>query len=744
MADNIVLEKFLYDLLPLVMSQHSEKDAVESFAKSVKEVFGIDTFNVRRAAIIDMHGGGLYSYVTNTKKPYIDNQLSEYSEFPELIDFKNSGYASCAIMPIMVGGHTTGVLEMLSKMENRFSKDILGSLSIGAAFIGLTLGYYSESVRSKNLATYFDSAFGSHSANFLVSSSGKILKANKTAIGTFGINQTSKPDIKQVLGVDLDEIKKLQTNAPLKIVLNISGERRIFNAYYSAISQSTAYIALTDISDSELLYGISESLDGTGKIAALSLDENFGIIGSFGKLGGLTIDTKELDIRKLRLESTIPAHDYNALKSSLSEKGKAKIKTEITLGGYKEKAYLSVSKTAFGYMCIVLSAELEESVKTLSDNLMDFISVTSDITLIVDQNGIINSANLPAEQLLGYKKEQLLGRDIRSIYYEQDILDRDISYVKNGGKVDGSYVNLKKSNSELMPGTHSLRLFFDGNSYFYAIMIKELQTKRLISDIEMQNKKLESQALNFKRTSELKSQFIYNISHELKTPLTNIKGFAKLMHDGEFGAITDDQKEYINTILDEADRLMVIIMQVLDAAKLEANKVKLDLKEVNLADFANNPSIKALEESAKNKGIEFSWNVDYDVPAITADMNRLIQVFVNLIGNSIKFTESGSIKVHIYKFNRNKITCEVKDTGIGISDDDKKKLFRKFYQASKKGNVKPDGTGTGLGLAITKEIIGLHRGNIRFESEQGKGSKFWFTIPISQNFVSRKKHRDQG
>ena len=142
-----------------------------------------------------------------------------------------------------------------------------------------------------------------------------------------------------------------------------------------------------------------------------------------------------------------------------------------------------------------------------------------------------------------------------------------------------------------------------------------------IGALEGRLKKLESEAA-------LKSQFIYNISHELKTPLTSIKGYSKLLYDGEFGPLNDEQKEYIKTTLGEADRLMLIIQQILDAAKLESDKVKLELKEVDLQNMANNPSIKGLEETARNKGLTFKWQVAYDVPKITADPNRLIQIFV--------------------------------------------------------------------------------------------------------------------
>ncbi|MEM0074526.1 MAG: ATP-binding protein, partial [Candidatus Micrarchaeaceae archaeon] len=142
-----------------------------------------------------------------------------------------------------------------------------------------------------------------------------------------------------------------------------------------------------------------------------------------------------------------------------------------------------------------------------------------------------------------------------------------------------------------------------------------------------------------------------------------------------------------------------------------------------------NPSIKSLAEMAQKKGLAFEWHTDYNVPDTVADPNRVIQVLVNLIGNAIKFTERGSVRVNVFKKGKN-VRVEVIDTGIGISKEDKAKLFRKFFQLQHKGLTKQEGSGTGLGLVIAKEIVNLHGGKIGVVSEQGKGSTFWFTIPI--------------
>jgi signal transduction histidine kinase len=140
--------------------------------------------------------------------------------------------------------------------------------------------------------------------------------------------------------------------------------------------------------------------------------------------------------------------------------------------------------------------------------------------------------------------------------------------------------------------------------------------------------------------------------------------------------------------------------------------------------------------------------VAYDIQnqKIMADPNRLIQIFVNLIGNAIKFTEKGGITVSIArKDKRRNIICNIMDTGIGISEDDRKKLFRrKFFEAPKKGLVQQQGAGTGLGLSITNDLVRLHGGRIGCESTVGKGSTFWFTLPINPRQTKRKEQGGQS
>jgi signal transduction histidine kinase len=258
---------------------------------------------------------------------------------------------------------------------------------------------------------------------------------------------------------------------------------------------------------------------------------------------------------------------------------------------------------------------------------------------------------------------------------------------------------------------------------------------------------------------ELKSHLVYQIANDLRTPLTNIIGFSKLLSGGEFGQLNAEQQSHMASIIDESNRLMDTIMRIREAVQLESNKMPLELTEVNLREMYNDPSIRMLEEVANNKGLGFSWNIDlYDkplfkpnsrgeidiavdadgnislnIPIVKADYGKILQAFVNLIGNSIKFTKSGSITVEIKtkmpkKSRSTFIECSVIDTGIGISDEARHRLFREFYS----NKTKQEGAGIGLGLSLTKRIVELHGGKIGYEPREGGGSRFWFTLPIKR------------
>ncbi len=228
-----------------------------------------------------------------------------------------------------------------------------------------------------------------------------------------------------------------------------------------------------------------------------------------------------------------------------------------------------------------------------------------------------------------------------------------------------------------------------------------------------------------------KGEFLATMSHEIRTPLNGIIPLLDLVMSTK---LAPDQREYISTAFSSAKQLLSIVDDILDFSKLDANKLELENVGLNLKDIVDNVT-RLMSKNAEGKGLRFSAVIDPNVRlAGRGDPTRLRQVLTNLVSNSIKFTERGSVAVQVSKRNETRTHTEllfvVKDTGIGISPEAQAKLFREFSQADT-STTRTFG-GTGLGLSICKRIIELMGGQIGVKSEPGKGSAFWFTVPLGK------------
>jgi len=229
-----------------------------------------------------------------------------------------------------------------------------------------------------------------------------------------------------------------------------------------------------------------------------------------------------------------------------------------------------------------------------------------------------------------------------------------------------------------------------------------------------------------KEIDRMKSEFISVVSHELRTPLTSIKNAVNIILGGTAGEITQNQEKFLSLASRNIDRLAGIINDLLDLSKLEAGKVEMRFQEVDLNEPLDTV-ISSLRPQAENKSITISKEISVDLPKIYGDEDKIEQIFTNLINNAIKFTpDGGSIKTSARPLD-DFIEISVKDTGIGIPEKELDHVFDKFHQIS--GSLTRKTGGTGLGLPITKRLIEAHKGEIRVESEVGKGSKFIFTLP---------------
>ncbi len=229
-----------------------------------------------------------------------------------------------------------------------------------------------------------------------------------------------------------------------------------------------------------------------------------------------------------------------------------------------------------------------------------------------------------------------------------------------------------------------------------------------------------------KEIDKMKTEFISTVSHELRTPLSTMKAYASIISDEIPGKLTNDQREYIAIIEINIDRLARLINNLLDISKIEAGRAELKKTLVDITNLAK-VTVSALKPEADGKHIEFKTSFPAIAMNAYVDTDKITQVFVNLISNAIKFTwDKGKITVEI-KDEEKEIECSVTDTGVGIAQENLRKLFTKFQQFSRTaGN---GAKGTGLGLAISKKLIDIHNGRIWAESKIGEGSKFIFTLP---------------
>jgi two-component system sensor histidine kinase BarA len=256
--------------------------------------------------------------------------------------------------------------------------------------------------------------------------------------------------------------------------------------------------------------------------------------------------------------------------------------------------------------------------------------------------------------------------------------------------------------------------------------------RETLEQMEIQNVELDLAKKRAQEAARIKSEFLANMSHELRTPLNGVIGFTRLTLKSD---LNPTQRDHLSTIERSANNLLAIINDVLDFSKLEAGKLILESIPFPLRNSLDEV-VTLLAHSAHDKGLELTLNIKKDVPDnVIGDPLRLQQVITNLVGNAIKFTESGNIDVLVEKRalsnNKAQIEVQIRDTGIGIPERDQSRLFQAFRQAD--ASISRRHGGTGLGLVITQKLVKEMGGDISFHSQPNRGSTFWFHISLDLN-----------
>jgi PAS domain S-box-containing protein len=353
----------------------------------------------------------------------------------------------------------------------------------------------------------------------------------------------------------------------------------------------------------------------------------------------------------------------------------------------------------------------------------------SDLIYRVDINGRFTYANPSALYVMGFKtEEEVLGK-----YY------LDMTTPEARHKLKRAYQHQLASRTPTtyheFPGVgpdgreiwigQNVQLIYEGDQIvgFQALarditaIVKTQEALRIARD----------QALD---ASRAKTQLLSKVSHELRTPLGGILGYAELLQGNTFGDLNERQHKAVSEIVDSGDYLTNMVNELLDEAQLRSNTATLQERMFSPFKLIQG-AVSGMDILAQKKGLMFSVQMAPDLPQLLyGDDRRIRQIIINLIGNAIKFTKEGSVRLNVTKPNENNWEVQVTDTGIGISKHEQAVIFEPFRQVSK--SVTRDNRGVGLGLSITKQLVELMHGRIVVESEPGKGSSFFILLPIIQ------------
>jgi signal transduction histidine kinase len=241
-------------------------------------------------------------------------------------------------------------------------------------------------------------------------------------------------------------------------------------------------------------------------------------------------------------------------------------------------------------------------------------------------------------------------------------------------------------------------------------------------------------------TNKLKSQFLANVNHELRTPVSAIIGYGRLVLRETEGQISQLQKENLQDLLHNAERLRDQIDSLLDFIKIEAGKMEIRIEPVLVGEIIQG-AISTIEPTLNDGNVRLIREIATDIPTLNTDRKKLRQIILNLLENAVKFTERGNIKVSACLQNGS-VKLAVSDTGIGIKEEQLNHIFEEFYQGNSSSTKQY--RGTGLGLAIVKNCVSLLGGEIEAESEVGKGSTFIVTLPMDLSRLSCTVNNGQG
>jgi PAS domain S-box-containing protein len=348
------------------------------------------------------------------------------------------------------------------------------------------------------------------------------------------------------------------------------------------------------------------------------------------------------------------------------------------------------------------------------------VEQVASMVMITGPDGAIEYVNPKFTELTGYSVDEVLGlkfQDLMPVDKASNTYSEMWQTVKSGRTWQGEVLNKKKN----------------GDAYWEATVISAIKDE---AGIITHYLKTAEDISDRKDVENFKDTFINIISYDLRAPLNEIGRSIKMLYDGSRGQISNKQKDILETARRNVGNLSSLVNEVLDYKKLQAGVINFEKKEADINNILE--EVRQITQAlVEGKGLEVKADLAAGLPMVILDRERILQVLVNLVNNAVRFTDKGAITLKSELYGQGCIKVSVVDTGIGVMKQDQAKLFQSFRHVSP---IEYRKTGfIGLGLAIAKEIIRQHGGKIGVESEPGKGSNFYFILPILDRRIFVRK-----
>lgn len=353
----------------------------------------------------------------------------------------------------------------------------------------------------------------------------------------------------------------------------------------------------------------------------------------------------------------------------------------------------------------------------------------------IDNEKIVKTWSKGAEKITGFKSEEVIGRSICSFLKHLDksganLCGEDCCFIDEISNKSGKEIYLQTKDGKIIPCIVSVATIYDENN-------NAIGSVQVFRDISREK----ADMLKIEKANRAKSEFLATMSHELRTPLNSILGFSELMENGLAGELNEKQRRYFKNIISSGHHLLSLINDILDISKVEAGRLKWDIKRFNLVELLEN-NLLMIKGKAGERDIKVVKEIDEEgLQDVEGDELKIKQTVYNLLSNAVKFTPEGGQVGLKARREGDYAYIEVWDTGIGIPEDKQEIIFEPFIQLDSSLGRKYEGTG--LGLNLVKQFIQLGGGEIDVESRVGEGSKFILKLPLKSQIIKRN-HEIKG